>query len=305
MKEKSIKGITLVALVVTIIILLILAGVAITALTQTGLFENAKQAKNAMENAQNTENITLQSYENKINQIISNVNSSNSEIKKNDDIILSSKEEVPCKTIEEYNFDINIGYIIEFDYCCKNGTNQFDVDLYPDTLPQILIIADTTSKHYKWFVYSENEDMKIARLRFFDDVQEENESDIVISNLKVNMAKDVQKNIDTGFKSKIELLGDEEVPCSQSNILKLEKNKTYILEFDYYCKSGQNKFDVDFFPDTLPEIHPTATTIKKQYIWEISTSSQDIENCLLRFFDDIQESSESDIVISNIALYEL
>ena len=70
MKEKSIKGITLVALVVTIIILLILAGVAITALTQTGLFENAKQAKNAMENAQNTENITFAEYSEKINEIV-------------------------------------------------------------------------------------------------------------------------------------------------------------------------------------------------------------------------------------------
>ena len=45
MREKNIKGITLVALVVTIIILLILAGVAIATLTQTGLFESAKQAK--------------------------------------------------------------------------------------------------------------------------------------------------------------------------------------------------------------------------------------------------------------------
>ena len=70
MKEKSIKGITLVALVVTIIILLILAGVAITALTQTGLLENAKQAKNAMENAQNTENITFAEYSEKINEIV-------------------------------------------------------------------------------------------------------------------------------------------------------------------------------------------------------------------------------------------
>lgn len=69
MKEKSIKGITLVALVVTIIILLILAGVAITALKQTGLFENAKQAKNAMENAQNTENVTLAEYSDKINEV--------------------------------------------------------------------------------------------------------------------------------------------------------------------------------------------------------------------------------------------
>ena len=44
MKEKSIKGITLVALVITIVILLILAGISIQAITNTGLFENAKKA---------------------------------------------------------------------------------------------------------------------------------------------------------------------------------------------------------------------------------------------------------------------
>lgn len=70
MKEKSIKGITLVALVVTIIILLILAGVTITTLTQTGVFENAKQAKNAMENAQNEEEDILNEYNDKISSII-------------------------------------------------------------------------------------------------------------------------------------------------------------------------------------------------------------------------------------------
>ena len=43
MKEKSIKGITLVALVITIVILLILAGISIQAITNTGLFENAKR----------------------------------------------------------------------------------------------------------------------------------------------------------------------------------------------------------------------------------------------------------------------
>ena len=59
MREKNIKGITLVALVVTIIILLILAGVAIATLTQTGLFESAKQAKNKTENAQIEENTIL------------------------------------------------------------------------------------------------------------------------------------------------------------------------------------------------------------------------------------------------------
>ena len=44
MKEKSIKGITLVALVITIVVLLILAGISIQAITNTGLFENAKRA---------------------------------------------------------------------------------------------------------------------------------------------------------------------------------------------------------------------------------------------------------------------
>ena len=44
MKEKSIKGITLVALVITIVILLIFAGISIQAITNTGLFENAKKA---------------------------------------------------------------------------------------------------------------------------------------------------------------------------------------------------------------------------------------------------------------------
>mgnify|MGYP000849403029 CR=1 FL=1 len=44
MKEKNIKGITLVALVITIVILLILAGISIQAITNTGLFENAKRA---------------------------------------------------------------------------------------------------------------------------------------------------------------------------------------------------------------------------------------------------------------------
>ena len=45
MKEKSIKGITLVALVITIIILLILAGISIQIITNTGLFEKAKEAR--------------------------------------------------------------------------------------------------------------------------------------------------------------------------------------------------------------------------------------------------------------------
>ena len=86
MKEKNIKGITLVALVVTIVILLILAGIAITVLTQTGLFENAKQAKNETENAQIEENAILGSYENKINEIAGGVSGSRDNISESEEL---------------------------------------------------------------------------------------------------------------------------------------------------------------------------------------------------------------------------
>ena len=62
MKEKSIKGITLVALVITIVILLILAGISIQAITNTGLFENAKEAKKQSEIANVKEQIQLEIY---------------------------------------------------------------------------------------------------------------------------------------------------------------------------------------------------------------------------------------------------
>ena len=62
MKEKSIKGITLVALVITIIILLILAGISIQIITNTGLFEKAKEARKQNEISNIKEQIQLELY---------------------------------------------------------------------------------------------------------------------------------------------------------------------------------------------------------------------------------------------------
>jgi len=59
MKEKSIKGITLVALVITIVILLILAGISIQAITNTGLFENAKRASEESKYANAEEKVKM------------------------------------------------------------------------------------------------------------------------------------------------------------------------------------------------------------------------------------------------------
>ena len=62
MKDKSIKGVTLVALVITIIILLILAGISIQVITNTGLFEKAKEAKKQNEISSIKEQIQLELY---------------------------------------------------------------------------------------------------------------------------------------------------------------------------------------------------------------------------------------------------
>ncbi len=70
-KIKDTKGVTLIALVITIIILLILAGVSILAFTgENGIFNRAKQARNNTIEAQEKENLALDSYENKINEIL-------------------------------------------------------------------------------------------------------------------------------------------------------------------------------------------------------------------------------------------
>ena len=59
MKEKSIKGITLVALVITIVILLILSGISIQAITNTGLFANAKRASEESKYANAEEKVKM------------------------------------------------------------------------------------------------------------------------------------------------------------------------------------------------------------------------------------------------------
>lgn len=70
-KIKNTKGVTLIALVITIVILLILSGVSILAFTgENGMFNRAKQARNNTLDAEKKESLALESYENKINEIL-------------------------------------------------------------------------------------------------------------------------------------------------------------------------------------------------------------------------------------------
>ncbi|MGN0966924.1 MAG: OmpL47-type beta-barrel domain-containing protein [Candidatus Coprovivens sp.] len=97
-------------------------------------------------------------------------------------IILSGSVSVP-----EYRNAVNLvpnnKYQVEFDYVCASETNKFVCDLYPDDLPQIILNATTTTKHVTWILTSSSSNMSSCYLRFFDDQQEENESDITITNI--------------------------------------------------------------------------------------------------------------------------
>ena len=109
--------------------------------------------------------------------------------------------------------------------------------------------------------------------------------------------------ISTSFDNQtVTLAGNVAVPVSESSALSLSTNTNYVVSFDYKCASGSNQFDVDFFPDTLPQTNPTATTTLQHMDWITSSSNSSMSSAKLRFFDDFQASSESDITITNIML---
>ena len=109
--------------------------------------------------------------------------------------------------------------------------------------------------------------------------------------------------ISTSFDSQtIVLAGNIAVPVSASSALALSTNTNYVVSFDYKCASGTNQFDVDFFPDSLPQTNPTATTTLQHMDWITSSSNSAMGSAQLRFFDDFQGSGETDITITNIML---
>ena len=109
--------------------------------------------------------------------------------------------------------------------------------------------------------------------------------------------------IGTSFDNQtVTLAGNVAVPVSESSTLALSANTNYVVSFDYKAASGSNQFDVDFFPDTLPQTNPTATASWQHMDWVTSSSNSNMSSCKLRFFDDFQGSGETDITITNIML---
>jgi hypothetical protein len=94
------------------------------------------------------------------------------------------------------------------------------------------------------------------------------------------------------------------VPVLVGLPMNLKQNQKYMLEFDYSCLSGTNIFNVDLWPDDLPEAHINATTALQHYIWNnITSSSINMNTANLRIFNDIIRPNPTDVYINNINLY--
>ena len=224
----------------------------------------------------------------------------------NGDIVLSGSVKVPSVSSKKLKLSPNVTYKVSFDYVTSGSDNKFNIDLFPDSLPERIITATKVKQHYEWFVSSSNSAMSDCQLRFFDNQEEAKENDIIISNVKMEVSTNpVTDGISTGLSNTITLSGAEAVPSVASNYLGLVPGATYIVSFDYVTSGIDNKFNIDLFPDTLPEVILTATKTKQHYEWAVSSRKSEVNNCQLRFFDNQQEANESDIVISNIKLKRL
>ena len=110
--------------------------------------------------------------------------------------------------------------------------------------------------------------------------------------------------IDDGFSDAFTLAKGVSYPTYIGNTLNLTSNQKYMLSFDYWCSEGSVEFNVDLFPDSLPELHPVATTTQQTMNWIFSSSSSDMTSAQIRYFNDRTVPNSYDILIVNKHLYE-
>ena len=107
----------------------------------------------------------------------------------------------------------------------------------------------------------------------------------------------------SGLPAKFTLKKGTNVPVVQTNQRYLTKNSYYCLTFTYVA-DGTTQFNVDLYPDTLPQRTLTATTTVQHYIWDFYVGNDsNISSCYLRFFNDITQPNPCNITISEVRLY--
>lgn len=271
---------------ITVIILIILASISISlALGDDGIITKAIQGKENMKIATDEEQETLQTLLNQIN----GDNQTTIPTEDETDVNEIEEEEIPIKTTFTISYNLNGGKETIENQTKTRGENLILSDVIP------------TKDGYKFGGWATSADGEAI----YDPGDSYSlEQDITLYAVWIDPI--IVSEISTGL-STVTLRGSVRVPVSQSNVLKLSKNNTYMVECDYVCKSGTNRFDIDFYPDSLPETHPIATTTKQHLRWIVKFTNDNCSSCRLRIFDDLYDSkidpAETDITVSNIKLY--
>lgn len=104
------------------------------------------------------------------------------------------------------------------------------------------------------------------------------------------------------FKT-IKLASGSDVPTATSKTLNLKPNAEYIVEFSYWTSGGTTKFNVDLYPDMLPEHHLTASSTVKKAQLSFKSGNANMANAALRFFNDLQRPNPTDVYITGIRIY--
>ena len=110
--------------------------------------------------------------------------------------------------------------------------------------------------------------------------------------------------IDDGYSDVVVLQKGVSVPVATGNTLNLTPNQKYMLSFDYWSDGGSVEFNVDLIPDSLPEIHPVATTTQQTMNWIFSSPSSDMTSSQIRYFNDRVVPNPQTIAIINKHLYK-
>ena len=84
------------------------------------------------------------------------------------------------------NLAINTSYTVSFEAWTSGGSTAIAMDLYPDTLPQTTKTITGTAQRFTWTTSSSHADMGNCRLRFFDDIAPNpNTNDVYITNIQL------------------------------------------------------------------------------------------------------------------------
>ena len=242
-------------------------------------------------------------------------------------IKLNKGTNVPVINSYQLNLKPNTDYSLEFDYWADADNADFNVDVYPDDLPEPEEKDSpkpmTSLQHYTFPIRSTSQNMNNCFIRFFNNRTQVTSSNIYIANVKLSEKAAVPTaDLTAGMSGGGADVVDVTVPQTQNRVkavrlnagytepnfyikrYSLKTNTEYTVEFDYWADLGNAHFNVDLYPDDLPEFLITADSAPQHYTGKLTASSANMGAAWLRFFNNRVKPNPTNIYIANVKIYE-